>query len=102
MKPLTARKQLLIAESELNREQLVQEWRGLSQDVNRLADRAGTVPAVVSAAVTLLTGLATLRQKKAAPAPAKKPWWQTLLKGVQMAGSLWSSCQPPDRKRTED
>jgi len=101
MKPLSLRKQLLIAESELNRAQLMQEWQGLKTDVDTLADQAGNVPSLISAAVLLFTGLTTLGSRRPTPAPAKKPWWQSLLKGAQMAGTIWSVCRPatPDKHK---
>ena len=40
MKQLDSRKQLLIAESELNRAQLVQEWQTMTDEVHSLTRRA--------------------------------------------------------------
>ena len=98
MKKLTLRKQLLIAESELNRAQLVEDWQDLARDAQMLADRAGTVHSLATAAISLLAGLASLQRKKAeAAAPAKKSWWPTVLKGFQAASSLWQQFRRTDR-----
>ena len=63
-----------------------------------LADRAGTVHSLATAAISLLAGLASLQRKKAeAAAPAKKSWWPTVLKGFQAASSLWQQFRRTDR-----
>ena len=41
MNALESRKQLLIAESELNRTHLVREWQTMAGDVHELAERPG-------------------------------------------------------------
>ena len=90
LNPLESRKQLLIAESELNRAQLVQEWQTMADGVRSLADRARTISSLASAAASLIAGLAPFRRTRSAPAGEKPSWWQTLLKGAQLAGLLWS------------
>jgi hypothetical protein len=94
LNPLESRKRLLIAESELNRAQLVQEWRAIAAEVRVVADRARTIRSVASAAVSLIAGLASFRRNRSVPADGKPSWWQTLLKGAQLAGSLWSEFHP--------
>jgi len=94
MNPLEPRKQLLIAESELNRAQLVQEWQAVTDGVHSVADRARTISVIASTAAALIGDLATCRRAWSAPAAEKSSWWQTLLKGVQLAGSLWSEFGP--------
>jgi hypothetical protein len=97
MNPLASRKQLLIAESELNRAQLIREWRTMEDEVHSLANQAKTISSLASAAASLVTGLASFRRKKSASAAEKPSWWQTILKGAQLAGSLWSEFRPPGR-----
>lgn len=94
--PVASRKQILIAESQLNRARLVQDWQTLTGEVHALADEARTIRSVVSAAASLVTGLAALRRKKSAPAE-KLAWWQTLLKGGQTLSALWSQFRAPVR-----
>ena len=89
MNPTQSRKQLLIAESELNRAQLVQDWKLMADAVHMLADEAHTVRSIASAAASLVTGLASFRRKKSTPAAAKSSWWQTVLTGVRAASTLW-------------
>ena len=94
--PLASRKKILIAESELNRALLVQDWQTMAGEVHALTVEARTLHSMASAAASLVTGLAMLRRKKSAPA-AKPAWWQTLLKGGQKISALWSEFRPPAR-----
>ena len=98
MKPLESRKQLLVAESELNRAQLVQEWRTMAGEARALAHQARTISSLASAAASLVGGLVNFRRKKYAPAAEKPPWWQTILKGAGLVSSLWQSFRPPGRE----
>ena len=94
LNPLESRKRLLIAESELNRAHLVQEWQVIADGVRSIADRAGTIRSVASATASLIAGLASFRRRRSASADGKFSWWQTLLKGAELAGSLWSKFRP--------
>lgn len=89
MTPLQSRKQLLLAESELNRAQLIGEWQQMTQGVRWITDRVKTFRAVALAA-SLMAGLVFFRRSKPAPAAQKSSWWRSLLKGAQLAGSLWT------------
>lgn len=82
LNPLASRKQLLLAESELNRAQLAQEWRTLAGEVHALTNQARTVTALASAAASLVSGLVSWRQKKSAPSAEKPSWLQTALNGL--------------------
>ena len=94
MNPLISRKQLLVAESELNRAQLVQEWQSMAAEVHTLTHKAKAVGSFVSAA-TLVASLAFFRRKTSAPGAAEKPtWWRTALQGAQVASSLWATFRP--------
>jgi hypothetical protein len=99
LNPLASRKRLLIAESELNRVQLVGDMVALAQDVRTLADRAIFFGSIASSVTSMIAGLASLRRTRSAPADKKPSWWQTLLKGAQVAGTLWSEFRPQVRNR---
>jgi hypothetical protein len=92
--PLESRKQLLVVESEINRAQLAQEWQTMADEVRSVADRARTISSLASAAASLIASLASFRRARSAPVDGKPLWWQTLLKGAQLAGSLWSKFRP--------
>jgi hypothetical protein len=102
MNPLASRKRLLIAESELNRAQLVQELQTISAKAHSLANQARTISSLASAAATLIAGLASFRRKKeSAPVMEKPSWLQAILKGAQLAASFWPKFRPQDCDRTE-
>ena len=89
LKALESRKQLLIAESELNRAQLMLEWQTMAGEVHALARQAKTFSAMASAAGLLVAGLSAFRNKGPASPPDKPSWWQSLLKGAGVASSVW-------------
>ena len=90
MKPLESRKQLLIAESELNRAQLVQEWHMLAAEARSLVHQARTISSFASAAATLVAGLASCRRKDSPPAAVKPYWGQTIVKVAGLFSTFWS------------
>ena len=67
LNPLESRKQLLIAESELNRAQLVQEWQTMADGVRSVTDRARTISAIASTAASLIAGLVSFRRGRFRP-----------------------------------
>lgn len=98
MKALESRKQLLIAESELNRASLNCEWQSMAGEVHALSHRAETILSMVMAAARLISGLSFLRGNKSAPSTEKPSWWRTALKCAGLAGSFWSEFRAKDRK----
>ena len=90
MSPLESRKQLLIAESELNRAQLGGDLDALAAGVRTLADNAKSFGAIASSAALLVAGLATFRRgKKPGDAGGKPSRLQTILKGAGWISTLW-------------
>lgn len=92
---LAAQKQLLLAESELNRAQLAQEWRALADDAHALADQTKTIRSLATATATLVAGLTSFRHKPSSPSAEKPSWWQTLLKGAGVVGTFWQTFRVP-------
>ena len=90
MNSLASRKQLLIAESELNRAQLVQEWQTMAGEVQALTSQARTISSLISSAASLVAGLMAIGRKKPVSTAEKPSWWQTILKGVGHLGTFWS------------
>lgn len=89
MSPLGSRKQLLIAESELNREQLSGEWRGIAHGVHNFAHRTKTIVAWASSAALLVAAVNALRRAPPKSGAAKSSWLQKILKGARAASTLW-------------
>jgi hypothetical protein len=98
MTPLESRKQLLIAASELNRAQLVQDWRTMAGEARSLTRQARAIGTFASSAASLVSGLMSLRSKKSEPRAEKPSWWQVILNGAQLAGSLWSEFRTRSKK----
>jgi uncharacterized membrane-anchored protein len=89
LNPLESRKQLLLAESELNRAQLVVDMATLSAEVCVLAERAKSFGSIASSAAMLVAGLAAFRRGKPADPGAKPSWFKRILKGAGVVSSLW-------------
>ena len=89
MNSLESRKQILIAESEINRAQLLGEWQAMTDGIRGLSDRVKSVGSIASAAAVLLAGLSAFRRGKSVSTGAKSSWFQSALNGAQLAGSLW-------------
>jgi len=101
LNPLQSRKHLLLAESELNRAQLVGDMAALTADVRALAGRAKSVGLIASSAMALVAGLAAWRRAKRADAAAKPSWLPAILKGAGLISSLWLAFRPQARDRDE-
>jgi hypothetical protein len=97
MNSLKSRKKLLVAESELNRAQLAQDWQMMADDVHALAYQARTISSFASAAASLVAGFASFRRRHAAPVDEKPSWLQTILKGAGMVSTVWQAFRSPDR-----
>ena len=89
MNPLEARKQLLIAASELNRAQLVEDMAALTAGVRTITDRAKTFNSIASSAAVLVAGLAAFQHGRPAVAEVKRSWLQTALKGAGLVSTIW-------------
>ena len=87
--PLESRKQRLLAESELRRARLSEEWRTVAHGAGGLARQALTVGARASSAVLLVAGGAALRRGPRVAGAAKSAWFRTILNGVRLAPAIW-------------
>jgi hypothetical protein len=86
---LESHKQLLVAESELNRHQMVQEWCSLREGAQGMAGRAKSIGSVVSVTGMLMAGLGGLWRSKNLVAGGKTFWLPMIFKGAQVAASAW-------------
>jgi hypothetical protein len=89
MTPLELRKQLLIAESNLNRVQLLGDVDGLKTSFCALTRRARSYGSIASSAAILLAGLAAFKRGKPVDAHAKRLWLQIILKAAGFLSTLW-------------
>ncbi len=87
--PLAARKRLLLAESELNRAQLVRDVSVVTTGVRALNERTRGIRSVASSAAGLVAGLAAVQREKRLNAALKPSRLQTVLKCAGFVSSLW-------------
>jgi len=87
--PVASRKQLLIAESELNRAQLSEEWRLMADGVRTVGHRARSITGWASSAVMLVAGVAALRRGPPVPGSAKSSWFHKILNVARVASTIW-------------
>jgi hypothetical protein len=98
--PLELRKQLLIAESELNRAELSREWQTMAHGVRDLAHRVKTIGAWASSAALVVAGVAALRRGSPAPGTAKSSWFEKILNGARLASTIWFVFRARGEKET--
>ena len=97
MSSLKARKQLLIAESELNRIRLVREWEKGRDGAVALSHSTQSVARTASAVISMVSSLVSPPGR--APRPPQRPfsWWDAAAKGTRLAVDIWRQLYPPDR-----
>jgi hypothetical protein len=98
LNPLAARKQMLIAESDLNRALLAGEVSALTMGLHAFATRAKTFGSIASAAALLVGGLAAWRRGSEPDAVAKPSTLQTILKLAGLLPPLWQALRPQARE----
>lgn len=88
MRDLTARKQLLITESEINRLLLKEGGRALAREVHDFSQRAGQLRGLVTVA---LAAFSAFHAGTAAPPAGKRSWFGSIVNTVRLGTSLWST-----------
>jgi hypothetical protein len=87
--PLQLRKELLVAESELNRAQLMEECEAVAAGVRTMGTRVKYLTSFASAGALLAAGISALRRGGPSPLSTKSSWIGKAVKGAQIVGSLW-------------
>ena len=91
MTPLEARKRLLLAESEINRELLAQEWQTVSAGARSVTQEIGRFSGLaVSLAALAAASFSVVRKSKPKPAAEKFSWLSLVVKGIRLGFSLWT------------
>jgi hypothetical protein len=92
---LAAHKQLLVAESELNRAEFGRDLDCLCQAANKLAHEVRSVSSLASAGAALFASGSALRRwlpfKRNDP---RRSWMSTLINGVRAGISIWLALRP--------
>lgn len=99
LNPLESRKRLLLAESELNRAQLVGDVADMDAGLRQLGERAKSFETVASSAAVLVAAWAATRRGGAGDPGAKRSWLARLLKGAGFASTVWLAFRSPRREQ---
>lgn len=99
MKNLSPQKLLLIAENNLSRDLLTEEFISLRSGIHQLTGRADSYKAFASSAALALTGLAAFQRGRNKHLKANSSWLNTLAKGAGLASTIWLAFQLPARDR---
>lgn len=100
LSPLESRKRLLLAESELNRAQLLGDVADMDAGLRQLGERAKSFETVASSAAVLLAAWATSRGGRPGDSAAKHPWLAKLLKGAGLVSTVWLAVRSQRRNPT--
>ncbi len=84
---LAVRKQLLIAESEINRMLLKEEAAALAGELRDLSRKATQLRGILGMATAAFSAA---RPKPTEPATGKRSWFAPVLSGLRLGTSLWA------------
>ena len=101
LKSLEARKQLLIAESDLNRAQLAEDLAMAKDGLRIFTRRAQTVSAITQSVVGVVAGVAAFRRRKPGPGNLKQSWMRTALSSAGFVSSLWLALRARRPERSD-
>ena len=85
------RKDLLIAESELNRAQLMEGWDAATEWHRALSAGARTAGSMASAASLLISGVRAFRRKRGPQDGTNVSWLQPVIQGASLVASLFGA-----------
>jgi hypothetical protein len=97
MTPLQSRKQLLLAESELNRAQMAADVSALTTKVRAFTGRTTSFVSVASSALALVT--AFQGGKSAGGGGKRRSWLQIILKSAGLVSTIWLALRAHKRKQ---
>lgn len=102
LKTLETRKQEILAQSEVNRIELLNEWEIVKADLERVKKNVRAAGSIASSAV-VVAAVASLFRRKHEPATTENhtraPWITAALKGAQAGASLFLKIRSLVRER---
>jgi hypothetical protein len=87
--PLELQKQLLLAESELNRAQMVGDMAAMTEAVRIFSVRIKTFSSISASAAVIVAGLTAFQHAKPVDSTTKPSWVRTVIKGAGLLSTLW-------------
>jgi len=101
--PLEIRKKLLLAESELNRAELLKELEDLKGEIHRVSHHVRTIGSVASSAALLGTVVSIFQRRfsraKDSNGHEKSPWLSAAVDGARVGVSLFLKIKSLFRER---
>ena len=92
LKTLETRKQEIVAQSDVNRIELLKDWETLKTELQRVKKQLRAAGSIASSAVVLAAAASVLRRKHEPPKPEdhpKVPWVAAALNGAKVGASLF-------------
>lgn len=89
MNPLELRRRLLVAESELNRSQIIADCAEVTAGGRLFAERARSFGALLSSALILITATAAFQKGRSSAGARPASWLQTMIKGAGLVSTVW-------------
>jgi hypothetical protein len=86
---LESHKQILVAESEMNRALLGRDCRAVAAEIKALSQDAKRLGTVALSAGMLMTVLSLFHRQQPANAPPRRSWFGNVLRGLREATSVW-------------
>jgi hypothetical protein len=103
LKSLEIRKHLLIAESELNRHDLLKEVNHFKEEVTRLKKQVATIGSIASSIAVLATTISLFRRRgNKEGKSAGFPWLATAIEGARVGSTLFSKIKSFFRERERE
>jgi hypothetical protein len=105
LKTLESRKQALLAESEVNRIELLKDWDSLKADVTRVKKQLRAAGSIASSAAVVATVATLFRRHHEQTAMAKPnshvkvPWVTAAINGARVGASLFFKMRSYMRER---
>lgn len=91
VKPLALRKQLLLAESEVNRVQFANDWNALVAEAHDLTYHARSLwSGIASKVATGIAGVKAWRELRGSRSN-HRGWFFNLINGIQVGSAMWKS-----------
>jgi len=96
---LAVRKRLLIAEADLQRQQLREELTLIETNLHELGAQARSASSILTAGSLALASFWLMRRIKRTKSDSRSGMLSKLWRGAKMAASLWLALRPQHRRR---
>ncbi len=98
MNPLELRRRLLIAESGINRTQMIEDCVELAAGVRLVAARARSFGSLLTSAQVLFTATAAFQSGRFSAGSGPVSWFRAVLKGAGLVSTVWLTLQKLRRR----